>query len=77
MRSPEYAAVAQSAKSCSRALGGRGAVLRPGDSGAPVFTGDGVALGIFFARNSRNAQVGYFSQIRNVEDELNVRVLRG
>lgn len=58
-------------------IGGRGAAFRPGDSGAPVFSGDGVAQGIFFARNSRNAQVGYFSQIRNVEDELNVRVLRG
>jgi hypothetical protein len=50
--------------------------LRAGDSGAPVFTGDGVALGVFFARKSKQHTQGFYSQIRNVEDELNVSVMR-
>ncbi|HEY5199073.1 MAG TPA: trypsin-like serine protease [Solirubrobacteraceae bacterium] len=46
--------------------------ILPGDSGAPVFTADGVALGIMFAANSRNPRVGFYSQIRNAENQLNV-----
>src|SRR4051794_1639543 len=31
--------------------------IRPGDSGAPVFTGDGVALGVLFARQAKHTPV--------------------
>ena len=47
-----------------------------GDSGAPMFTGDGVADGIAFARNPRNPRQCFYSQIRNVQNELRVPVLR-
>lgn len=55
---------------------GRGAGQQ-GDSGAPVLTRSGVALGIAFARNPKNPQVIYYAQIRNVEDELRVPVYLG
>src|SRR3954453_337292 len=42
--------------------------IRPGDSGAPVFTGDGVALGVLLARQAKHHTSGFSSQIRNVED---------
>jgi len=51
--------------------------IKLGDSGSPVFRGDGVALGILFARKARNHRVGFYSQIRNVENELRVPVYTG
>lgn len=50
---------------------------RPGDSGAPAFTADGTALGIFFARTPSNPTRCFFSQIRNVEAELRVPTFTG
>lgn len=44
-----------------------------GDSGAPVFRG-GTALGIAFARKTRNPDRIYFSQIVNVQAELRVPI---
>lgn len=47
-----------------------------GDSGAPVFRLTGTAMGIAFARSS-DGQRCFFSQMANVEYELNVRAYLG
>lgn len=48
-----------------------------GDSGAPVFRGDGVAMGIVFASQRANPRRMIYSQIQNVEAELGVTTCTG
>lgn len=48
-----------------------------GDSGAPVFRGDGIALGVVLGSQRANPKRMFYSQILNAESELGVTTCTG